>query len=50
MVGRLYRMGKEEAKARSDELIKEFDLIDAAKRPVKTFSGGMRRRLDLAMS
>jgi ABC-2 type transport system ATP-binding protein len=50
MVGRLYRMSKEEATSRTNELIKQFDLSDAAKRPVKTFSGGMRRRLDLAMS
>jgi ABC-2 type transport system ATP-binding protein len=50
MVGRLYRMSSEQAKARTDELIKQFDLVDASKRPVKTFSGGMRRRLDLAMS
>jgi ABC-2 type transport system ATP-binding protein len=50
MVGRLYRMSTNEARARTDELIGQFDLVDAAKRPVKTFSGGMRRRLDLAMS
>jgi ABC-2 type transport system ATP-binding protein len=50
MVGRLYRMSSAQAKARTDELIKQFDLVEASKRPVKTFSGGMRRRLDLAMS
>jgi ABC-2 type transport system ATP-binding protein len=50
MVGRLYRMSSAQAKARTDELIRQFDLVEASKRPVKTFSGGMRRRLDLAMS
>jgi ABC-2 type transport system ATP-binding protein len=50
MIGRLYRMSREESRRRTDELIKQFDLVKAAKRPVKDFSGGMRRRLDLAMS
>src|ERR671914_175997 len=48
MVGRLYHMGKAEARARATELLDHFDLGDAAKRPAKTYSGGMRRRLDLA--
>jgi daunorubicin resistance ABC transporter ATP-binding subunit len=48
MVGRLYHMGKAEARARATELLDHFDLTDAAKRPAKTYSGGMRRRLDLA--
>ncbi len=50
MVGRLYRIGRAEAKRRATELLERFDLTDAAKRPVKTYSGGMRRRLDLAAS
>jgi ABC-2 type transport system ATP-binding protein len=48
MVGRLYHMPRAEARARADELLERFDLSDAAKRPAKTYSGGMRRRLDLA--
>jgi ABC-2 type transport system ATP-binding protein len=48
MVGRLYGMSRRKATARGNELLAEFDLQDAAKRPVKTYSGGMRRRLDLA--
>src|ERR671914_635037 len=48
MVGRLYHMGKADARARASELLEHFDLTDAAKRPAKTYSGGMRRRLDLA--
>lgn len=50
MIGRLYRLSKDIASARADELLEQFDLVDAASRPVKTYSGGMRRRLDLAMS
>lgn len=50
MIGRLYRLSKQDTRRRTTELIREFDLVKAAKRPVKTFSGGMRRRLDLAMS
>lgn len=50
MMGRLYRLTKASAKARAQELLEEFDLIDAADRPSKTYSGGMRRRLDLAVS
>lgn len=48
MVGRLYRLGRERARVRARELLDRFDLTDAADRPVKTYSGGMRRRLDLA--
>lgn len=50
MMGRLYRLTKASATARAEELLAEFDLVDAANRPVKTYSGGMRRRLDLAVS
>ncbi|HRF28217.1 MAG TPA: ATP-binding cassette domain-containing protein [Candidatus Saccharibacteria bacterium] len=50
MMGRLYRLTKESAKARANELLEQFDLVDAADRSVKTYSGGMRRRLDLAVS
>ncbi|MBC7707699.1 ATP-binding cassette domain-containing protein [Polaromonas sp.] len=50
MMGRLYRLTKASAKARADELLTDFDLQDAADRPAKTYSGGMRRRLDLAVS
>ena len=48
MVGRLYGSRRVAAAARGAELLAQFDLVDAAKRPVKTYSGGMRRRLDLA--
>jgi ABC-2 type transport system ATP-binding protein len=48
MVGRLYSMSKAEAQARARELLERFDLADAGDRPSKTYSGGMRRRLDLA--
>src|SRR3982751_3096940 len=48
MVGRLYGMGRAAATARGRELLAEFDLAEAANRPAKTYSGGMRRRLDLA--
>ncbi|MGY1715236.1 ATP-binding cassette domain-containing protein [Geodermatophilus sp. SYSU D01106] len=50
MVGRLYRLGKRESRARAQELLERFDLTDAASRPAKTYSGGMRRRLDIAAS
>jgi ABC-2 type transport system ATP-binding protein len=50
MMGRLYRLTAASAKARAQELLEEFDLVDAAERPAKTYSGGMRRRLDLAVS
>ena len=48
MVGRLYHLGTRRARARAAELIDVFDLSDAGSRPVKGYSGGMRRRLDLA--
>jgi ABC-2 type transport system ATP-binding protein len=50
IVGRLYHMGWPAARSRSDELLKQFDLVDAADRRAKTYSGGMQRRLDLAAS
>lgn len=50
MMGRLYRMKRDVYEKRTKELLEQFDLVDAAKRAVKTYSGGMRRRLDLAMS
>ena len=50
MVGRLYNLGNDEAKARADEVLERIRLTDAADRTVKTYSGGMRRRLDLAAS
>src|SRR5919202_6170170 len=46
MVGRLYHLGKQVARRRADELLARFDLIDASNRLVRTYSGGMRRRLD----
>ncbi len=48
MVGRLYHLGKKKSRERARELLERFDLVDAADRPVKGYSGGMRRRLDLA--
>ena len=48
MVGRLYHLGARQARDRAAELLEEFDLVEAADRPVKGFSGGMRRRIDLA--
>jgi ABC-2 type transport system ATP-binding protein len=50
MFGRLFRMSRREAAARGDELLERFDLLDAADRQARTYSGGMRRRLDLAAS
>ncbi|MCA9343341.1 ATP-binding cassette domain-containing protein [Candidatus Saccharibacteria bacterium] len=50
MMGRLYRLTKTSAIARADELLREFDLVKAGSRTVKSYSGGMRRRLDLAVS
>ncbi|CAN5215829.1 daunorubicin resistance protein DrrA family ABC transporter ATP-binding protein [soil metagenome] len=47
MVGRLYGMSRGQATARGRELLERFDLVEAAGRPAKTYSGGMRRRLDL---
>jgi ABC-2 type transport system ATP-binding protein len=48
MVGRLYHLGKPASRERAQELLERFELTDAARRPAKTYSGGMRRRLDLA--
>ncbi len=48
MIGRLYRLGRTRSRARARELLERFTLTDAADRPVKGYSGGMRRRLDLA--
>jgi ABC-2 type transport system ATP-binding protein len=50
MVGRLYGLGGKAARARARELLVQFDLDDAGGRPARTYSGGMRRRLDLAGS
>ena len=50
MIGRLYHLSAANAKIRAKELIARFELEDAAERAVKTYSGGMRRRLDLAAS
>jgi ABC-2 type transport system ATP-binding protein len=47
LFGRLYHLPSSEARKRADELLEQFDLTDAADRVVKTYSGGMRRRLDL---
>jgi ABC-2 type transport system ATP-binding protein len=48
MVGRLYHLGRQKSRARARELLDQFDLSEAGDRPAKTYSGGMRRRLDLA--
>jgi len=48
MVGRLYHLGRRPARARAGELLEDFDLTEAGDRLVRTYSGGMRRRLDLA--
>ncbi|WP_214325059.1 ATP-binding cassette domain-containing protein [Nonomuraea sediminis] len=48
MVGRLYHLGAKRSRARARELLERFDLVEAGDRPVKGYSGGMRRRLDLA--
>ncbi|MFM9449383.1 ATP-binding cassette domain-containing protein [Streptomyces acidiscabies] len=50
MIGRLLDLSRKDARARADELLERFSLTEAAKRPAKTYSGGMRRRLDLAAS
>jgi len=50
MFGELYHLGKKNAVLRANELLERFSLTDAARRPIKTYSGGMRRRLDLAAS
>ena len=50
MFGRLYHLGRKKSVDRANELLERFDLTEAAKRPITTYSGGMRRRLDLAAS
>ena len=50
MFGELYHLGKKNAVIRANELLERFSLTEAAKRPIKNYSGGMRRRLDLAAS
>ena len=50
MFGELYHLGKKQSIARAEELLERFSLTESAKRPIKTYSGGMRRRLDLAAS
>jgi ABC-2 type transport system ATP-binding protein len=50
LIGRLYHLSKENSNARAMELLERFDLVKASDRPVKNYSGGMRRRLDLAAS
>lgn len=50
MFARLYRMNSTASQKRAEELLEQFSLTDAARRPIKTYSGGMRRRLDLAAS
>ncbi|PZS29417.1 MAG: ABC transporter [Pseudonocardiales bacterium] len=50
MIGQLSRLGRSQAKARAVELLEDFELADAADRVMKDYSGGMRRRLDLAAS
>ena len=50
MFGRLYHLGKAASVKRAEELLERFSLTDSARRPIKTYSGGMRRRLDLAAS
>ncbi len=48
MIGRLYHLGRQRSRVRARELLEQFRLTEAADRPTKTYSGGMRRRLDLA--
>jgi ABC-2 type transport system ATP-binding protein len=50
LIGRLYGMNSAQAKKRAHELLERFDLLEPGKKAVKTYSGGMRRRLDLAAS
>jgi oleandomycin transport system ATP-binding protein len=50
MIGRLLDLSRKESRTRADELLERFSLTDAARRPTSTYSGGMRRRLDLAAS
>lgn len=50
MMGRLYHLSRNDSTKRAAELLEQFDLVEASRRIVKTYSGGMRRRLDLASS
>lgn len=50
MMGKLYHLSKSDSQKRAKELLEQFDLVEASGRIVKTYSGGMRRRLDLALS
>ena len=50
MFGRLFHLSPRAARRRADELLERFGLADAARKQAKTYSGGMRRRLDLAAS
>jgi len=50
LIGRLYHLTWPDARSRAAELLEQFDLVNAADRPAKTYSGGMQRRLDLAAS
>jgi ABC transporter DrrB family efflux protein len=50
MFGRLFKLSREQARRRAGELLERFDLAPAADRPARTYSGGMRRRLDIASS
>ncbi|GKQ37303.1 ATP-binding cassette domain-containing protein [Streptomyces sp. A012304] len=50
MFGRLHHLGARHARVRADELLERFDLTDTGRKPVRSYSGGMRRRLDLAAS
>jgi ABC-2 type transport system ATP-binding protein len=50
IIGRLHHLSKQRARARAADLLERFDLVDAAGRTAKTYSGGMQRRLDLAAS
>jgi ABC-2 type transport system ATP-binding protein len=50
MIGRLYHLSKQDTERRTQELLERFDLVKAADRPAKNYSGGMRRRLDIAAS
>ncbi|GAA4930654.1 daunorubicin resistance protein DrrA family ABC transporter ATP-binding protein [Streptomonospora halophila] len=50
LMGNLHRLGRRRARRRTADLLERFDLVDAAGKPASTYSGGMRRRLDLAMT
>ena len=50
MIGHLYHLDRKYVERRAKELLEQFDLVEPSKRPVKTYSGGMKRRIDLAMS